>query len=107
MSEPPNAHPTTTEDAPAAPGWVEQELDEILGDPQLGLSPRPSLRGHRNTYLDCLAAAARNEDIDEAHDRCRRHLLTALAAEESVPPDVARRLEARLEALEADISAQI
>ena len=99
--------PSTTEDVPAAPGWVEQEVDEIMADPRLGLPQRPSMRGHRNAYLDCLAAASRREDIDESHDRCRRAMLGVLTAEESLLPDLARTLEARLEALEAEISAQI
>ena len=107
MSEPPNAHPTTTEDAPAAPGWVEQWLDEILADPKLGLPQRPGLRGHRNTYLDCLAAAGRTGSIDDAHDRCRRALLLALVEQEGVPRETARRLEQKLEALEAEISESI
>ncbi len=108
MSEPPvNATPSTTEDVPAAPGWVEQGLDEILGDPACGLPSRPSLRRHRNAYLDCLAAAGRTGDIDESHDRGRRTLLAALAEQEGLPADRARVLEQKLEALEAELSARI
>ena len=107
MNEPPNAHPTTTEDVPATPGWVEQALDEILTDRQLGLPQRPSLQPHRNAYLDCLAGAGRTTDIDEAHDRCRRQLLGVLIEQEGIPPELARRLELKLEALEAEISARI
>jgi len=107
VTEPPNAAPSTTEDVPAAPGWVESAVDEILEDPSSGLPSRPSLRGHRNTYLDCLAGAGRTGDIDEAHDRCRRSLLTALTEQEGIPPDTARALEQKLEALEAEISARI
>ena len=107
MSEPPNATPSTTEDVPAAPGWVEQGVDEIFNDPSSGLPNRPSLRGHRNAYLDCLAGAGRGGDIDETHDRCRRKLLTALVEQEGVSPELARGLEQKLEALEAEISARI
>ena len=107
MSEPPNATPSTTEDVPSAPGWVETGLDEILNDPASGLPNRPSLRVHRNAYLDCLAGAGRTGDIDEAHDRCRRQLLTVLVEREGVPPELARALEQKLEALEAEISERI
>ncbi len=108
MTEPPvNATPSTTEDVPAAPGWVEQGLDEILADPACGLTSRPSLRGHRNTYLDCLAAAGRGADIDESHDRCRRALLATLVEQEGLPANRARILEQKLEALEAELSERI
>ena len=107
MSEPPNAVPSTTEDVPAAPGWVESGVDEILGDPSCGLPSRPSLRGHRNAYLDCLAGAGRTGDIDEAHDRCRRSLLAALVEQEGVSSEQARMLEQKFEALEAELSARI
>ena len=108
MSEPPvNATPSATEDVPAAPGWVEQGFDEILGDPACGLPSRPSLRRHRNAYLDCLAASGRGADIDESHDRCRRTLLETLVEHEGLPPDRARVLEQKLEALEAEISERI
>ncbi len=107
MTEPPNATPSSTEDVPAAPGWVEQGVDEIFNDPAVGLPNRPSLRGHRNAYLDCLAAAGRGGDIDETHDRCRRALLAALVDQEAVSTELARRLEQKLEALEAEISERI
>jgi hypothetical protein len=107
VKQAPNATPTSTEDIPATPGWVEQSLDEILADPQIGLPQRPSLLRHRNTYLDCLAAAGRTSDIDEWHDRCRRDLLTALGTQEGVTPEQSRKLEQRLEALESEISARI
>ncbi len=108
MTEPPvNATPSTTEDVPAAPGWVEQGVDEILDDPACGLPSRPGLRRHRNAYLDCLAAAGRGGDIDETHDRCRRALLAALVEQEGLPAEQARILEQKLEALEAEISERI
>jgi hypothetical protein len=106
MTEPPNATPSTTEDVPAAPGWVEQAVDEIF-EASSGLPSRPSLRGHRNAYLDCLAAAGRGGDIDDQHDRCRQRLLAALVEQEGVSAELARTLEQKLEALEAEISARI
>ena len=107
MKEAPNSSPTSTEEIPATPGWVEQSLDEILADPQIGLPQRPSLLGYRNTYLDCLAGAERTSDIDEWHDRCRRDLLTALGAQEGITAEQSRKLEQKLEALESEISARI
>jgi hypothetical protein len=96
--------PSTTEEVPAAPGWVEAGVDEILGI----LPARPSLRGLRNSYLDCLAAgAAAGGDLDNAHDRCRRQLLDALRDKEGTPAETLRTLEQKLEALEADVTARI
>ena len=106
MTEPPpNASPSTTEDVPSAPGWVEQGVDDILADPSL--PQRPELRRLRSDYLDCLAAAGRGSDIDEVHDRCRRALLSALAEQEGVAAETIARLEPKLEGLEAEISARI
>ncbi len=107
MTEPANATPTSTEEIPAAPGWVEQSVDEIFGDPAVGLPQGPGLRGLRNEYLDCLAGAGRGSDIDESHDRCRRRLLARLAEQEGVSAEVARRLEQRLEAMEMDLSDRL
>ena len=107
MNEPPpNASPSTTEDVPATPGWVEQSVDEIFTSLASGLRDRPSLRRHRNEYLDCLAGAGRNTDPDEAHDRCRRTLLTTMVEQEGISAATARELEQKLEALEADITAR-
>ena len=107
MQEPPNATPTSTEEIPPTPGWVEQAVDEIFLDPQISLPQRPSLRLLRNAYLDCLAGAGRTSDINEWHDRCRRELLTTLCAQEGVSAEQARILEDKLEALEAEISARV
>ncbi len=45
--------PSTTEDVPSTPGWVEGSLDEILSV----LRQQPALTALRNAYLDCLAGA--------------------------------------------------
>ena len=106
MTEPPpNAAPSTTETVPAAPGWVEQGVDEILAD--TALAPGPGLRRLRDAYLDCLAGAPRGGDIDETHDRCRRALLAGLRDQQGVAVERIRALEGRLEALEAELSARI
>ncbi len=89
--------PSTTEDVAATPGWVESELDEIFA----GLPQRPTLATARTRYADCLAASTR--DAEAAHDRCRRTLLDALAADGIAAQDC-RALEQRLEALEAEIT---
>nr|WP_321985625.1 hypothetical protein [uncultured Lichenicoccus sp.] len=99
----PIATPSTTEDVPATPGWVEQGVDEILAS----LPQRPSLRALRNSYLDCLASAGRTRDLDETHDRCRKRLLTALLEGEHFAPATVAALEQKLEALEAEISDNI
>ena len=96
-------HPSTTEDVPPVPGWVEDSLDGILA----ALPQRPGLRALRDAYLDCLAAARGPADIDAVHDRCRLALLTALRAREHVAEPVLAGLEQRLEALEAAITAQV
>ncbi|TWB11268.1 hypothetical protein [Gluconacetobacter diazotrophicus] len=98
------AHPTTTEDVPAAPGWVEGVVEAAFATlPCSG----PGVTILRNAYLDCLAGATRTEDLDAAHDRCRQALLKALASKEKVRPDLLRAFETRLEALEAEITARI
>ncbi|MBB2202925.1 hypothetical protein [Gluconacetobacter tumulisoli] len=98
------AHPTTTEDVPATPGWVEGSVEAAFATlPCTG----PGVTVLRNAYLDCLAGASRTEDLDAAHDRCRQALLKALAAKERVQPEVLRIFETKLEALEAEISARI
>lgn len=107
MNQAPNATPSTTEETPAAPGWVEPELERILDEVLGGLASRPSLRGHRNAYLDCLAGTGRGMDPDASHDRCRRRFLEALSQQEGVTQGIAERLEQQLEALEADLSARI
>ncbi len=104
---PPNAAPSTTEDVPSAPGWVEQGVDEIFADLQIAQRQRPGVRRLRTAYLDCLAGAGRGRDIDETHDRCRRTLLAALSGQEAVAAEIIARLEPRLEALEAEISQRI
>jgi len=103
---PPNNMPTSTEDVPAAPGWVEPELDRILDETLGPLAARPAVRGLRNAYLDCVAGLGRGMDPDLVHDRCRRNFLQALA-QEGIADQPAGRLEQQLEALEADVTARI
>ncbi|MCQ8242371.1 hypothetical protein [Rhizosaccharibacter radicis] len=97
-------HPSTTEDVPAAPGWVEAAMDDIRRDM---LPDRPAVRGLCNGYLDCLATAGNVADLDSHHDRCRRRFLDGLREDGALSGSALTRLEQRLEALEADITARI
>ena len=105
--QPANASPSTTEEVPAAPGWVEQGVDEILADPASGLRQGPALTSLRNAYLDCLASPGRGGDVDAAHDRCRLTLLRDLEAQQAIAAHARAALEQKLEALEAALSAAI
>lgn len=95
--------PSSTEDVPSAPGWVEQSVDEIF----FTLRQGPSTNKLRNAYLDCLASTRSPEDIDAAHDRCRQTLIKALREQEHVAGPALASLELKLEALEAAISERI
>ena len=86
---------SNTEEGPVAPGWVDQELDEILA----GVA-----EAHRAQYAQCLAAS-RVGDVEASHDRCRVALLQQLEAD-GVEGSVREGLRERLEALEAEITAR-
>lgn len=96
--------PTTTEETPAAPGWVETTLDSILA--QLPVTAE-KLTPFRAAYLDCLAGCGRTTDLDSAHDSCRMALLRALKNSVSLDAPTLRTLEQNLEKLERDISSAI
>ena len=93
--------PSTTEDVPEAPGWAESEVDAILSD----LPGTPALAALRAHYLDCLAGIGGHADLDGAHDRCRAALLRGLRAEQADEAAI-RRIDERLAALEAEITAR-
>ncbi len=96
--------PSTTEDVPSAPGWVESSLDEILS----ALPSEPALTGLRNAYLDCVAGVRSPEqDLDASHDRCRSTFLSGLEDKLGTDEETRRALEQKLEALEAEISERI
>ncbi len=94
--------PSTTEDVPATPGWVEGSVEEILAV----LPAEPALAGLRNAYLDCLAGARGPGDVDAAHDRCRRTLIDALRDRQRVPAGLLQQIELALEAMEAEITSR-
>ena len=94
--------PSTTEDVPATPGWVEGSVEEILAV----LPAEPALAALRNAYLDCLASARGPGDVDAAHDRCRGRLLDALRDRHRVSAGQLRQIEPTLEAMEAEITSR-
>ncbi|MFH7810950.1 MULTISPECIES: hypothetical protein [Acetobacter] len=96
--------PTTTEETPSVPGWVEPALDSILATLPFTADKLAPLRA---SYLDCLAGCGRAGDLDMEHDACRKGILRALADTLGLPADAARTLEQQLEKLELDISAQV
>ena len=101
MNEPDLKRPSTTEDAPAAPGWAESEFDAIFA----GL-PRTAAMGRlRGAYLDCLAGIGGRADVEGAHDRCRMALLAGLEAE-GVGAEERARLDRSLASLEAEVTAR-
>ncbi|MCP1241930.1 hypothetical protein GOB86_04885 [Acetobacter lambici] len=95
--------PTSTEETPSVPGWVEPALDSILATLPFAADRLAPLRA---SYLDCLAGCGRAGDLDMEHDACRKGLLRALTDTLGLTPDAARTLERQLEKLELDISAQ-
>lgn len=94
----------STEDGPAAIGWLEPEVDRALTG--LGL-PADRLRSFRDSYIDCLASAPRGQDLDAAHDACRRGLLDALRPAFGLDAETSRRLELALEAVEAMLTEDL
>lgn len=104
MSGTENAHPTSTEETPAAPGWVEDSLDRILATLPFAAD---KLAPFRASYLDCLAGCGRATDLDSAHDACRQGLLRALKDGLDMDAETSRALEQKLEKLELDISSAI
>jgi hypothetical protein len=89
---------SNTEEGPVAPGWVDQELDEIFA----GLSGVTA--GHQAEYARCLAGS-RVGDVEASHDRCRVRLLEQLDMD-GVEEAVREGLRERLEALEAELTAR-
>ena len=89
---------SSTEEGPVAPGWVDQELDEIFAALPEGSG------GHQAQYAQCLAGS-RVGDVEASHDRCRARLLEQLRAD-GVDQAVCDGLVERLEALEAEITAR-
>ncbi|POF63659.1 hypothetical protein CFR73_03750 [Novacetimonas maltaceti] len=96
--------PSTTEEAASVPGWVEKSVNDIFAAlPGQGAR----LDTLRDAYLDCLAGAGRGEDIDTEHDNCRQALLDQVVEGKLLDTATTQALTQQLEALEADITANL
>nr|WP_298797777.1 hypothetical protein [uncultured Acetobacter sp.] len=96
--------PSSTEDTPATPGWVEDSLDRILASLPFSAEKLAPLRA---SYLECLAGCGRAADLDSAHDACRKGFLRALKDSLGLDAEAARTLEPQLEQLELSISSDV
>ena len=93
-----------TEEIPAAPGWLDEKLDEafagITGDDRVGAA--------RDQYARCLAGAkapaAPGDLLGAECERCRTLLLAALAGL-GIDQGALGQLGQRLEAIEAELAA--
>lgn len=84
-----------TEDTPATPGWVEERLDELIGE--LPPDIAAAVQAERGPYLDCLAGSVGPLDPEVQHTRCHVLMLRRLRAaglERGALDDLGRRLEA-------------
>jgi hypothetical protein len=88
-----------SEEIPATPGWVAQELEEIAAT----LPRVPEVTARLSEYAECLAACRLPADPEAGHDCCRERLLQALR-EQHMDPAALDRLRERLEALEQEIT---
>jgi len=93
-----------TEEIAATPGWVDGRLDELFA----ALPAGEAVASARDAYADCLAGqkepAAPSDDLGTEFGGCRARLRAALAAAD-VTGDDWTRLDAALEALEAEVAA--
>ncbi|PYD47433.1 hypothetical protein [Novacetimonas pomaceti] len=102
------ALPSTTEDTASVPGWVEKSVNDIFAAlPGAGSGSAAPLAALRDAYLDCLAGAGRGEDIDTEHDACCQALLDQVTERKLLDGATTQALAQRLEALEADITANL
>jgi len=93
-----------TEEIPAAPGWIDERLDEALA----GITGDDRLGAARDQYARCVAGAkapaAPSDLLGAECERCRKLLLAALAGM-GIDDDTLRQLGQRLEAIEAELAA--
>jgi len=94
-----------TEEIAATPGWVDGRLDELFA----ALPAGEAVASARDAYADCLAGqkepVAPSDNLGTEFGGCRARLRAALAAAD-VTGDDWTRLDAALEALEAEIAAE-
>ena len=93
-----------TEEIAGTPGWVDARLDEVFA----GLPGDTAVGAARAAYADCLATqkdpVAPSADLGAGYDGCRSRLRGALA-DAGVTGAAWAKLDAELEALEAEITA--
>ena len=92
-----------TEEIAATPGWVDGRLDELFA----GLGTSADIAAARTAYADCLASGkapgAPSDILGAEFATCRAALHQALLAA-GIDGQAVTDLEARLEALEAEIA---
>jgi len=93
-----------TEEIPAAPGWLDERLDEAFA----GIATDDRVGAARDQYAQCVAGAkqpaAPSDLLGAECERCRSLLLASLAGM-GIGDDALRRLGQRLEAVEAELAA--
>lgn len=91
------------EEIAATPGWVDQRLDEVFA----GLPQTPAVRACCDRYAACLAGekepSTPTDELGTEFNDCRSALMTALAGA-GVDDAIRADLDARLEAMEAEIA---
>ena len=91
------------EEIAATPGWVDGRLDEAFA----GLPGSPAVSTARDRYAACLAGekspSAPTDNLGAEFNGCRSALMTALA-EAGVDDATMAALDARLEAVEAEVA---
>ncbi|GBR03171.1 hypothetical protein [Acetobacter oeni] len=95
---------STTEDTPAAPGWLEPEVDAAFATLNLSTA---ELSRYRDSYLDCLAGVPRTTDLDTGHDACRLGLLRALKNGFTLDDAVWRAFGEKLETIESELTSDL
>ena len=90
------------EDIPAAPGWADQRADELFSS----VPKTPAVKAAIDAYIACLASrkspSTPSDMLGAEFNGCRTTLHQALASEAVENLDA---LDAKLEALEAEIAA--
>ena len=90
------------EEIPATPGWADQRADEVFSD----LPKTPAIKSAIDAYIACLAdrksPSSPSDMLGAEFNGCRTALRRTL---ESESVEGLAALDAKLEALEAEIAA--
>lgn len=93
------------EEIAATPGWVDRRLDEAFA----GLPQTPDVRACCDRYAACLAGekspASPTDELGTEFNGCLSALMTGLA-EAGVDAEARAALDARLEAVEAEVAEE-